>query len=271
MAALDVSSFKIDSISSLRNKMDYFNNYMQELAQLNHLAARQAGRDVEGSLPDAPLPLKLIRFWPKDISGVPVLPFIALPINPHQFKVVHKKKSDVIYTLGGFVINHWHDDVTTITATGYLPSFGGRAKALTTSYQFGFLPLLNMYKSCGQIATTYRQSVTTPSLDRDKLTRDAGKTKDNNLPNVGYSKGDSTPSDTLTVSGNALRNAHIDLYYQHDVYTGIFTDFTIDETYEQPNTLLYSFTFKAFRSKNVVIPNLLEETSKLGKGNPNSK
>lgn len=268
----DSSSFKIDNLTSLNNKLSLFNSYMAEYSQLAYLTARNVGRSTE--LLDIPIQMKLMQFWPKDISGVPLLPFIVLPVNPDNFKVQYKKKTDVVYTLGGFVVNHWHDDVTTVTAEGYIPSFASKAKILTTSYQLGFLPLLNLYKSCGQVSTEYRSTIQYQSQDEGKMTTvppkganvdgavNTSRLAEVKPAGIAYGENQAKTTDTLVVTGNQLRNASIQLIYQHDLYEGVFTDFTIEETYEQPNTLKYGFTFKSWRQSNVIVPNILESMSK---------
>ena len=272
MANLNTSLFKLDALESLTPKVAYFNNYMQEFAQVTYKSSGPASlasiagsggagiaTTIAGKLDiDLPLSLKLIMFTAKHIEGVPFLPGIILPINPDQFKAQFKKRSDVIYTLGGFVINHWHDDVITITASGMIPSFGSRAKILTTSYQV-FLQLLNLYKSCGQIATSYSSLIEVPSLDRSKLLERTGTGRgvvfDESLNDVSIPR-----KDTMVISGTQLRNATIELVYQHDLYEGIFIDFNIEESYDMPNTLRYTFTFKAISHKNII-------TDKLSGGN----
>src|SRR5271157_2208116 len=124
MANIDTTQFKLDSLDSLIPKISYFNNYMTEFSQISaSLAGASAISGVGGAgaaaaalgkVIDLPLGLRLIMFTAKHIEGIPFLPAIILPVNPDSFIARHKKRSDVIYTLGGFIVNHWHDDVIVV-------------------------------------------------------------------------------------------------------------------------------------------------------------
>ena len=54
-----------------------------------------------------------------------------------------------------------------------------------------------------------------------------------------------TDSDTVMLQTDSIALAEVSLSFQNDTYTGIFLDFIIEEDEEQPNTLLYTFTFAA--------------------------
>lgn len=249
MGNLDTSKFTIDSVDSLDSKMAYFNNYMAE-----YVAMSQVAKSSNGILPDYPKEYKLLAFTARHISGQEMLPIIQLPVNPDTFKAAFKKRSDITYTLGGFIINHWHDDVITITASGYIPSLGSRAKILTDSYA-AFSQLLNLYKSCGQIASSYSITNEVPSYDEEKLKNSNMASQNNTIEESGNPS--TARKDTIVISGIQLRAATVSLRYQQDVYEGIFIDFTMDESYDQPNTLRYSFTFKAMTHKDTVTDKLL--------------
>ena len=282
MANLDLSKISLGSADAMTQKLSYFNNYVTEYAATT-LKLNPTTDLLKNPQVDFPLTARLIYFTATDIQGLPFSPVIVLPVNPDTFRVAYKKKSDAIYTLGGFVINHWHDDVIMVTATGYIPSFRSRAKILSSSYHL-FLQLLNLYKSCGQVVGEYTKQFDVASGDPDKIASTIsapplvspraadfpGGVSDPGFQQAAaaYAKASqaaSTPglvqsatekTDTIIVQGNSLRNAKIQLLYQHDVYTGIFMDFTVDEDYEQPNTLKYAFTFKATTHQNIITDNI---------------
>lgn len=217
---------------------------------------------------DLPTHTRLIRFRAKDMSsGDMVFPFLILPVNPDLFRVEYKKRSDVEYTLGGFVITHWHDDVTTITASGYIPTFRNKAKVLTSSFR-AFLTLLQMYKEAGQpklIGTVFPSTGTQAQAQLNKL----GNTQAVVAPSVASAVpngqapktvGPDPKDQTISFTLGRIQNSIIELGYMSDIYKGIFTSFVVEEAYEQPNTLKYTFTFKAVEVTDILFGNLDDNT-----------
>jgi len=231
---INFNSIQNTAVSGLKGKLDFFNRAMETFA---------AGRtDLLGN-PDLPVGARLIRFSAVTTGGLALFPFVLLPVNPKQLKVQHKKKSNYQYTLGGFVLNHWHDDLTTITATGYIPSMMSRSKPFAASY-WAFLFLLNLYKSNGQIVTSTSQPININIGIQESLKPTMPQVAGGAMAeSVGTADALAIKSDSITVDSQSLRNSEVQLAYQNDIYTGIFLDFTIEEDEEQPNTLLYSFTF----------------------------
>jgi len=187
-----------------------------------------------------------------------VLPALVMPVNPKQFRVEHKKKSSYRYTLGGFVLNHWHPDLTTITANGYIPSFQGKSKPLSLSFWY-FMALLQLYRKCGEVDTTTIAPPVPAVLPMDSIMDSQQPALPPDLPAAEGeppmpSEMETSPTTTvnLIAQQNSLRNAELVLWYNTDVYIGIFTNFTIEEDEEQPNTLLYNFTFSARTYRNVI-------------------
>jgi len=224
---------------------------------------------------DLPVHSRLIMFRAKDMSFADtIFPFIVLPVNPDMLRVAYKKRSDIAYTIGGFVVQHWHDDVITITASGYFPTFRNKAKVLTSSFR-AFMSLLNLYRSIGGTSNVPVTFPSSPSLLDDKLkklkpsTSGEGKVPTDQYPAVGngqttVTKTDGKETETQLVTRatvHSIQNSIAELRYQSDVYRGIFTDFSIDEMYEQPNTMKYSFTFKAMEKIDVFFGSLDDNTS----------
>jgi hypothetical protein len=200
---------------------------------------------------DLPISLKFMILQLADISNNRSFPVI-LPVNPDDFKVNYKKKITIDYVAGGFVTNFWHDDIIDISAAGYIPSFQSRAKILTDSYAH-FRELLDVYTKCGKVQPSYRSISTTANPDDSNI---EGQT----LSVPGSSQGTTpldTSSGTVTPGTNAdtatmlsaqynIQYVKVFLIYQHEQFEGVFNSFSVHETYEMPNTLQYSFDFKAF-------------------------
>jgi len=276
-------------LTDLKAKMGFMMNAVQAAAAVQGALSRNPDY-VSGGF-DLPLASRLIRFTVHKENGYSILPAVILPVNPKQLKVAHKKRSSYRYTLGGFVLDHWHDDITTITANGYIPALKSKAKILASSY-WVFLFFLNLYKSCGQVAGYDKLFFNVPSLGKQELTggaiasngtllgakpgtsdiqaysqykntQDASGTQLQNFETApGMPTLDSNgnvklaANDTVLMTRSEIINAEIDLAYQSDIYTGIFTDFTVDEDEEVPNSLLYSFTFTARKHTDLMASGL---------------
>ena len=222
--------------SSLNTNLDYF---------LDHL--------------DLPISSRLLMFKPKDpINANWSFPILVLPVNPNTFRVNYRKKSDLVYTLGGFVVTHWHDDVISITGDGYIPSFKNKAKILSDSYQY-FLQFLELYLSCGKVKREVNKFIKALSLNSSELLstqlRDSAIEASSAL-NTSIIKKD--VGKEIQITTQTIQNSLIELRYQQDLYEGIFTSFSIEESYEMPNTLRYNFDFKAMSRKDVVFGSLNE-------------
>ena len=97
----NATSISNNTISGLKTKLSFFNQAISTFA---------SGRnDLLGTSMDLPLAARLIRFTAVSDTGLAINPIILLPCNPRKFQVHRKKKSNYQYTLGGFVLNHWHE------------------------------------------------------------------------------------------------------------------------------------------------------------------
>ena len=194
------------------------------------------GRDAIEAI-DLPLRLKFMVISAIDERGTASFP-VFLPINPDDWQTDYKKRAEIDYTAGGFIVNEWHDDITSIQASGYLPSFKSRAKFLTSSY-LNFSKLLKLYTMIGRISTTYGSNDGFPiSVDDSASKGVAGKD--------GVSE-----SVTIQMSISRQKWVRARIIYQNEQFDGIFMTFTTTEKYEEPNTLRYSFTFKALSKTNL--------------------
>lgn len=227
------------------------------LGTVNKLNLPENMRELAGNIQyildkiDLPISSRLIMFQAYD-SKNPTwrYPLVILPVNPNTLKVDYNKKSSIHYTLGGFVVTHWHDDVITLTAQGYIPSFKGKSKILSESYQY-FLKLLNLYLSCGKIDRI-------PVLYENIMFLDSNKLLNPEITSIETGIEGSKLVKQLSAVVFSLNRSTILLRYQDDVYHGIFTKFSIDESYDLPNTLQYSFTFIAMNKTNILFDSLAE-------------
>lgn len=230
-----------------QKRIDIFNNSISNFI-------RNSSFFVQGKNFDIPLEARAIVFRVLDLNDVPgAVPDVVLPVNPSKFDVIFKKKSSLVYTMGGFVTQHWHDDIITINAVGMLPSFANQAKIISSSYQ-AFLKLVDIYTKCGQIITTNTTNAVLNSSGSDSMSTQVARFSNDTSKLVTGSLTSNTTAIVLT--NRQLLNASIQLLYQDIVYTGIFQEFTITEDYDQPNTLTYKFTFHAFKHENTLLGSL---------------
>lgn len=243
----DLTSLRNTTQDAIDEKMAFANDLMSTFAE---------GRtDLIGGGFDLPVATRLIRLNTHGADGFELLPTIVLPVNPKTFKVTYKKKSNYQYTLGGFVLNHWHDDLTTIQASGYIPSMSSRSKPFALSYWY-FLRFLNLYKQCGQV-TAYQKSYVQTANPAGELGQsvppesatDISETQLDPVTRVDENGNiQANHQDSILVDRKKIQSAEINLAYQAENHIGIFTDFTIDESEEYPNTLQYTFNFLARES-----------------------
>lgn len=277
LTTLNPSEVLQDAGNSLSNKAAFFTEYIiNYTAMITQSALQEKVYDGIESLMnnqlkglDIPVKARLIMFRAKDINTQDMtFPFLILPVNPNTFTVKFKKKSDLVYTLGGFVINHWHEDFITITAEGTLPSFQNKSKIFSTSY-YAFLSLLNMYKTGGELKLIPQTIPVSRSKDTNDLLLTAppvapltasGNTAQTAASNAEVLAGTSESNKDLRVKLTELRNATIELQYQNDIYEGIFKSLEIKENYEQPNTISYTIEFHAISKKDILFGSLDEDT-----------
>jgi hypothetical protein len=234
--------------SIFQSRIDIFNNSISNFV-------RNSTSLVKGQNFDVPLEARAMVLRVLDLNGVSgAVPDVVLPVNPDKFDVTFKKKSSLIYTMGSFVTQHWHDDVISIDATGMIPSFANQAKIIASSYQ-AFLRVVDVYTKCGQITVVNTATTTLQTFTTDKNTPQV-----NSLSNSVSEATDGTFSTNTTklLTTRQLLNASVQLLYQDLVYTGIFQNFMITESYEQPNTLVYKFNFVAAKKESTLLGSLAD-------------
>lgn len=216
---------------------------------------------------DVPLALKLMILTPLDVNGnwisgqVPVF----LPVNPDNWDVDYQKKVNIDFTALGFVVNHWHDDIIRCQASGYLPTFQSRAKILTESYQ-DFLALLRIYAQCGKVTVNYNKIQTVPTGFAPSNASVSTATTEASTGVVGKTSMNAGEISALQVTTQSVQIAQVRLQYQNDAYIGVFKNFQIKESYDEPNTLKYSFEFAAFRREDAIDLGILQDIATTAAG-----
>lgn len=218
-------------------------------------------------LVDLPLLARLMRFRLKKHDGTTAgLPELILRINPDTLNITYKKRSNLVYTTGGFVTQHWHDDVISIDASGWVPSFKGRAKILSDGYQV-FLGLLDIYTKCGNVQRFLGQQLLAKRLGFEEFLKsytDAVPKKVKDKSATEQPASEQSASAQPSTYETLVTYPKVELYYQNDMFEGIFTEFSSEENYEFPNTLRYKFRFIADKKIDTTTASLDTFTSKLG-------
>ena len=161
------------------------------------------------------------------IETTNITPSLIIDINPKELNIAYKKIINRVRTLGGFLEEHWGDEMDVITGSGSTSMYYDADRGLTVTNRRSsesmqnFLRLVNIYRNNGAELST----------------------KTNRINRVG----------------------RIRLEYDGKTYDGYFETFSIEETAEQPFVFTYSFTFKVQRtfgeykvSKALMIDQFLE-------------
>jgi hypothetical protein len=130
---------------------------------------------------------------------------LVMHINPQNFAENHVKKVERIQTRGGYVEQHWGDELTDINADGSTGSF------------------MNIYTG---LSSVLRQKTIAWDRYRDlhDLYRNNGSVYD--------------PYGNIVLQGNIM------LMYDRGIYLGYFRSFDTEENDDQPFAFRVSWTFK---------------------------
>jgi hypothetical protein len=152
---------------------------------------------------------------------------LVMHINPQTFTENHSKKVERIQTRGGFVEQHWGDDLTAISADGSTGAFMNISTGLSSVLR---------HKTIAW--DRYR--------DLHDLYRNNGSVYD--------------PYGNIVLQGNVM------LLFDRGTYIGYFRSFDVTETDDQPFTFKVSWTFKV-EEELMKIPGLSRDPSARGKTN----
>jgi len=151
---------------------------------------------------------------------------LVMHINPQNWSENHNKRKEVIQTRGGFVEQHWGDELTEISADGSTGAF------------------MNIYTG---LASVMRRRTIAWDRYRDlhDLYRNNGSVYD--------------------PFGNVVLQGHVMLMYDRGTYMGYFESFDVEETDDQPFAFKISWNFKV-EEEIMKIPNLARSSSHHGDG-----
>ena len=130
---------------------------------------------------------------------------LVMHVNPQNYTETHTKKIERIQTRGGYVEQHWPDEITEISADGSTGAF------------------MNVYTG---LSSVVRQKTIAWDRYRDlhDLYRNNGSLYD--------------PYGSIVLQGNVM------LMYDRGTYIGYFRSFDVDETDDQPYAFRLSWNFK---------------------------
>lgn len=153
---------------------------------------------------------------------------LIMHVNPQNYSEQHSKKIERIQTRGGFVEQHWGDDLTEITCDGSTGAF------------------MNIYTG---LTSLLRQRTIQWDRYRDlhDLYRNNGSLYD--------------PYGNIVLQGNIM------LMYDRGTYNGYFKSFEVEETDDSPFAFKLSFSFKV-QEELMKLPNLTSNTSQRGLVSP---
>ena len=150
---------------------------------------------------------------------------LVMHINPQNYSESHNKRIERIQTRGGWVEQHWGDDLTEINADGSTGAF------------------MNIYTG---LTSVLRQRTIAWDRYRDlhDLYRNNGSVYD--------------PFGNIVLQGNVM------LMYDRGTYLGFFRTFSVEETDDQPFAFKVTWDFKV-EEEIMKIPNLARSPEQRGK------
>ncbi len=149
---------------------------------------------------------------------------LVMHVNPQNYSEQHSKKIERIQTRGGWVEQHWGDDLTEITCDGSTGAFMNIYTGLTallrqqTIQWDRYRDLFDLYRNNGSLYDPY---------------------------------------------GNIVLQGNIMLMYDRGTYNGYFRSFDYEETDDSPFAFKLSFTFKV-QEELMKIPNLGSNANQRG-------
>jgi hypothetical protein len=130
---------------------------------------------------------------------------LVMHVNPQNYSENHTKRVERIQTRGGFVEQHWGDDLTDISADGSTGAFMNIYTGLSSALRHKtiawdrYRDLHDLYRCNGSVFDPY---------------------------------------------GNIVLQGHVMLMFDRGTYLGHFTNFEVQETDDQPFAFQVSWSFK---------------------------
>lgn len=150
---------------------------------------------------------------------------LVMHVNPQNWTENHSKKIERFQTRGGFVEQHWGDELTEITADGSTGAF------------------MNIYTGLSSVLR-HRTIAWDRYRDLHDLYRNNGSVYD--------------PFGNIVLQGNVM------LMYDRATYLGYFRTLEVEETDDQPFAFKVSWSFKV-EEEIMKIPGLVKDPAQRGK------
>lgn len=173
--------------------------------RLNEPSANHGYRHPVETRGSGPIPMAFQITSPLDFRTCLLPHALVLHVNPESLSENHTKKVEVMTTMGGFVEDHWYDELSEMSGNGSTGAF------------------LNLYT--GLSSVTRRDTVAWNRYrDLYDLFRNNGSVYD--------------PTGKIVLQGKVM------LLFDRGTYLGRFTSFSVEETAESPYAFKLDWSFK---------------------------
>lgn len=216
------------------------------------------------------VPLSVNALGRNDLVGRAIVPFY---INPETFKINEKKMISSTLTKGGYSVQYWGEELSTISAGGTTGSGGIEAiNILRKIYRneihvFNDLLRIRAENSQDDFITAFG---TVGNLNRNVTAgQGVGLVIDDILMGSisGFKEGFKSSIEEIADAANEFASANpmsvelvptlgafatsVILYFQGEKFQGYFTDFSYDENAAEPGLFTYSFSFTILKRSGV--------------------
>jgi hypothetical protein len=170
---------------------------------------------------------------------VPEQPIVQMYVNPQNFKVDYKKHLSKVRTKGGYTIQYWGEELTSLNLSG----------TTGTSGIEGINVLYDIYRNEQLMFDPFALFLQAERdrLEEDDIFNDLTGIGDTILGEVGNiltsAKEGGVPNTSRTKPTLASLAFTVELYWSGEVYRGFFENFSITERADNIGLFDYSMTF----------------------------
>jgi hypothetical protein len=177
---------------------------------------------------------------------VPEQPIIQMYINPEQLVFNYGKQINETRTKGGFSVQYWGENLTTINGSG----------TTGTSGIEGMNILLDIYRNEQLIFDPYALFM---QAEKDRLTAintnidiiDIFDDDAKGLGDILQGKAEASPTKTAARPSLASLATGVEMYWMGEVYRGFFKTFVITESAQALGLFSYSFNFTVTQKRGI--------------------
>lgn len=186
---------------------------------------------------------------------IPEQPIVEMYVNPRQVQYQYKKLIQSTRVKGGYNLQYWGEDLTTLNVSG----------TTGTSGIEGINVLIDVYRNEQLMFDPYalflqaeRDKAQQEGFD-DLLFGDGGPFGLGNAPIVGDILGAASDQISGAISSNIVNSRNkptlaslaftVEIYWSGEVYRGYFENFNFDESAERIGLFDYNFTFKVTQKR----------------------